>query len=75
MTFYGNDLTNIPDVIERNVYFSIPIFTRHFVIHIDEAAPVVNIKFDIIGQTSEDRYSANPNMEPVKKYQSKLMIQ
>ena len=66
-TFYG---TNNKQTFERDIFWIEPVFTSKFRI-----VPIADngesqFDFDILGQTSLDRYSANPNMEPKLSFQS-----
>ena len=58
-------------MIQRNVYFTKPVFTNKFRIVVKESAVIISAILKILGQTASDHYSANPNMEPRESFQSK----
>ena len=68
--YYDNSST-VTDVIQRNVYFTKPVFTNKFRIVVKESADIISAILKILGQTASDHYSANPNMEPRESFQSK----
>lgn len=71
--FFG-DVSSMPDEISKTVYLTEPYFTNKFRIVVIDAAIEMSVKIDVLGQTAEDRYSSNPNMEPNEFTESKSKV-
>ena len=68
--FYGDDMTNLPEIIERKIIWPTPVFTNKFRIMVLDSAELINLNMEILGQRTEDRYDSNPNMDYIETYDS-----
>ena len=68
--FYGLPKS---DNIQREIFWPHPVFTNMIRILPVSCYNMCSFEFDILGQTSMDRYSANPNMEPKESIQSMFL--
>ena len=64
--FYGLPKS---DNIQREIFWPQPVFTNMIRILPVSCYNMCSFEFDILGQTSMDRYSANPNMEQKESIQ------